>query len=139
MINLCATPLQPPAGTRPLLLIVFDHDANLHPVQCAHEDVGSCKPSVLSGCRGSSQQAASDPPRGRSNGSLLLSAAFDVLRCATEDWVPADAAGGSAARSAVVMGQCLMAALALARPQPHIAPLSLWSALDTIFSIHVAS
>jgi len=50
---------------------------------------------------------------------LLLSAAFDVLRCAAEDFAPAQAAGAGAARSAVVMGQCLLAALTQARALPR--------------------
>ncbi len=73
----------------------------------------------LSNHRESGQQAASDPPSGRSDGSLSLSAAFDILKSTAEEWAPADAAGAGAARSVLVMGQCLMAALTQARAQPQ--------------------
>ncbi len=68
--------------------------------------------------RESSQQAASTLPSGRSDGSLLLSAASDILKSAAEDLAPADAATEGAVRSVVVMGQRLMAALTQARTQP---------------------
>ena len=62
---------------------------------------------------------APTPRRGRSNNSLtLLSAAFDILRCAAEESEPGagDAAvAGAAARSGFIMGQCLLATLTQAR------------------------
>jgi len=61
---------------------------------------------------------APTPRAGRGNSLTLLSAAFDILRCAVEDSEPGigDAAVASAAaRSGFVMGQCLLATLTQAR------------------------
>ena len=57
---------------------------------------------------------APTPREGRGNSLTLLSAAFDILRCAAEGLKPGvgDAAvAGAAARSAFVMGQCLLVTL----------------------------
>jgi len=66
---------------------------------------------------------APTPRAGRGNSLTLLSAAFDILRCAVEDSEPGigDAAVASAAaRSGFVMGQCLLATLTQARDENAI-------------------
>ena len=82
-------------------------------------DAGLLNHLFLSARRESGQQAASNPSSERSDGSLPLSAAFDILKSAADESAPADAAGAGAARSVLVMGQCLMAAVAQARAQLH--------------------
>ena len=76
---------------------------------------------LLTNCRNSSQKEASTQLCGRSNGLPLLSAAFDVLRCAVEDSDLSSNECIGAARSVIVMGQCLLAALAQVRSHLHLA------------------
>jgi len=66
---------------------------------------------------------APTPRAGRGNSLTLLTAAFDILRCAAEDSETGtgDAAvAGAAARSGFVMGQCLLATLTQARDENAI-------------------
>jgi len=79
-----------------------------------------CLPANL---RSSSQKAASTQRCERSNGLLLLSATFDVLRCAVEDSEFASAACTGAVRSIIIMGQCLLAALAQVRSHHTPSPM----------------